>query len=36
MVNKITDGNTLKTKLGIFIDEPGSTSVESLEGDHKP
>jgi len=26
----MTDGNTLKTKLGIFIDEQGATSVERL------
>jgi len=30
MANKITDGNPLKTKIGIFIDERGTTSVESL------
>ena len=29
MVNKIT-GNLLKTKLGTFSDEQGTTSVESL------
>jgi len=30
VVNKITDGNPLKTKLSIFIDEQGATSLESL------
>jgi len=34
VANKITDGNPLKTKLGIFIDEQGATSVESFEGGH--
>ena len=29
-MNKITDGNQLKAKLGIFIEEQGATSVESL------
>ena len=29
-MNKITDGNTLKTKVGIFIDEQEATNVESL------
>ena len=28
MANKITDGNLLKAKLGIFIEEQGATSVE--------
>jgi len=36
VANKITDGNTLKTKLGVFIDEQGAPSVDSLEGGHKP
>ena len=30
MANKITDGNPLKAKLGIFVEEKGNTSVESL------
>jgi len=30
VANKITDGNPLKTKPGIFIDEQGGTSVECL------
>ena len=28
MANKITDGNLLKAKLGIFIEDQGATSVE--------
>ena len=38
MANKITDGNPLKSKLGIFVKEQGTTSVESLwkgATDHK-
>jgi len=30
VANKITNGNTLNTKLGIFIDEQRAISVESL------
>ena len=30
MANKITDGKPSKAKLGIFIEEQGATSVESL------
>ena len=30
LANKITDGNPLKTKLDIFIEVQGATSVESL------
>ena len=30
VANKITDGNPLKEKPGIFIEEQGATSVESL------
>ena len=30
MGNKITDGNPLKAKLSIFIEEQGATSVENL------
>ena len=30
MANKITDGNLLKIKLSIFIEEHGATSDESL------
>ena len=30
MANKTTDGNPLKAKLGIFIEEQGATRVESL------
>ena len=38
MVNKITDRNPLKSKLGIFIEEQGVTGFESLwkeATDHK-
>ena len=35
VANKITDGNLLKAKLGIFIKEQGATSVEILWTDHK-
>ena len=35
VANKITDGNPLKAKLGIFIEKHGTTSVESLwKGGH--
>ena len=30
VAKKITDENLLKAKLGIFIEEQGTTSVESL------
>ena len=30
VANKIIDGNPFKAKLGIFIEEQGATSVESL------
>ena len=38
VANKITDGNPLKAKLGIFIKKQGATSVEGLwkgATDHK-
>ena len=30
VANKITDGNPLKAKLSIFIEEQGATNVEGL------
>ena len=30
VANEITDGNPLKAKLGIFIEDQGATSVENL------